>query len=355
MTVKKIFIISFVSTLLLPFSVSFLYQNNLSHENTNNDNTTKFTETSIIKYLKHQKENLESNFALRDIFIKSYLYIKQNILQAEALPYEVKKGKDGWLFLGNSYKSVFNESLGAINHDSKSIDEICSKIEKMNSICSQNNADFYFAIVSNKHTIYADKLPLTPIKSKSRFAQVKHKINNDSIVKFIDLSEDFNLYKDSTKLYHKTDSHWTSYGALLGTKKLLQTLSQTYNINADLCKFKNYKIDSILIEQMDLCRLTYQSTPEYQYVFTPVKPELKVNEPVNNMYKHNTTNNLKILIFHDSYFLSMKSFLPPYFDELHFFWSGFDVIKIKQIKPDIVIFLSIERSLADFESKKMVF
>ncbi len=352
MLIKKTFVTIFFIVILMPFLLAPIYNANISIENRNSIKLPNYKELSLIEFTKQLKSFLESEFAFRDVLIKAYLLLKEDILQTESIPHSVKHGKNGWYFLGNFYQSVYNESLGIINHDNVDINNVCSNILSMNEICIGRKIDFYCAIVENKHQIYKEMLPLVPVNTISRFEKVNQKFERDGSFRLIKLSRDFLESKQTNKLYYKTDSHWTGYGALLGAKVLLDSLQIKYNVQNQLCKLENYEVDSIIDKSMDLSKIIYKSIPEYRYQFKPLLDSLKFQEKEGIYYSKIAPNKLKVLVFHDSYFLEMRKFLAPHFKEMICFWSEFDIKIIDKVKPDIVIFIRVERNMKSMETEK---
>jgi len=125
---------------------------------------------------KYYKEN----FSGKNFFVTIYNYFHFFILKSSSLPKSVIIGKNGWLFLGNSYSDVIFEHIGLVQFTKNELDTIYKNIEDRNEWCKQQGIKYYICVAPNKHTIYEEFLP-----SYYKNQHVYHIILRDNITKWL--------------------------------------------------------------------------------------------------------------------------------------------------------------------------
>ncbi|MDO5563640.1 MAG: DHHW family protein [Eubacteriales bacterium] len=122
-----------------------------------------------------------------------------------------------------------------ISSDKKLFD-ICEKpknIEKIKNVFNlffesiNTNTNFYTMIVPSKNLIYNDQMP----KYNTSYDQnkiINYFLQSAERENFVDLRDTFfNEKENNTKdLYYNTDHHWTTYGAYIAYKKLMEVMDE---------------------------------------------------------------------------------------------------------------------------------
>lgn len=139
---------------------------------------------------------LADHFPLRDTFVGINAYA--NLALGQNGDSGIYKGKDGYLITG-PYK-----------YDPTKVDK---NVRYLNSFTRNTGLKSSVIIVPTAGYMMDDKLPKNhkQYHDKELLEKISSGVTN---INYIDLEENFNIAKDTTQLYYKTDHHLTSQGAL---------------------------------------------------------------------------------------------------------------------------------------------
>jgi hypothetical protein len=232
------------------------------------------------------------------------------------------------------------------------IDAIARNIAGMKLFCDTNNVKFYFCVAPNKNSFYQEFLPVEGMKLPRRIDLVREKLRDTYKIDMIDLRDSLLPYKNSTTLFYKTDTHWNEYGAFLATKQLINVMHKDFATVPEK-SIENYEVDSSLeLSHKDLVGMIGIKRNDLMYRFTPkhtISTQLDSIGVIdgNKCFASKTqTNNVKVVVYRDSYFTSMFNFFIPQFGSSTLYWTkNFDKNVVKQAKPDAVVFEIVERNL----------
>ncbi len=349
-----IIIISFLLMLLIPTIVQITKFEDIIIDN---ENRTKkdFPKLNIKKplhFLRKFKSYYKDNFGLRNTLSNKYLVFKNDILNENPLPNKVVKGKNDFLFLGNSFSNVINESLGFALFTQTELNQIKTNIIARQKWLNQQNIKFYIAVAPNKHVIYKENVPFQFPEIKTRKQQLLEYLKSEINFEIIDLGKQFKNKKKLNRLYRKYDSHWNDLGAFYAAQTLFKTIQKDFDINN--IKLSDYKIDSIKSIGGVSKMLNYKSK-ETRITLTPNFTTNVIDLDIPKYYSQvsiyesrhkNKTKKYKVLLFRDSFSGALKPFINHTFGESTFIWSHkFDKALILKEKPDLVIMEYVERYL----------
>jgi len=321
------------------------------------------------KFVKSFDNYYKDNFGLRNPLYIIYSKIKFHLFNISPLNDKVIVGKDGWLFLGNRFGKVIDETLGIDTLNDQELKRITNNINKNNFWLEQKGIKYYVAIAPNKHSIYKEHLPdyLNIKPNNTKLEQLKKHLKREIDFEIIDLSEKINKYKNVKRLYHKTGTHWNDYGAFLAYQDLIGKLKKDFS-SIKIRNITSYKIDTHFNHQEDLSKLMEINIKEESILLSAKfesncqLAEKSLNVPNNfkrkpkdyeiRYRKSEENKKLKVLIFRDSFCTSMIQFIKESFYETVFIWiTPFDRSVIELEKPDIVITEVVERNI-DFLMKR---
>lgn len=305
--------------------------------------------------------NFKRNFPLRDDLFKVYAQLKTNVIDTETLPNSVVTCENDWKFLGNKFSNALSESKGILVFNKAELERIKNNLLEKKKWYKKEGINLYITIAPNKHSIYGDLIPIQKRNRKTKVEQI------DSIcqslgIKFLNLKADFP--KDSkTRLYHKTDSHWNHLGGFYAYKSTLDLISKDFKNTS----FRKYTIDDIKLntywaEIGDLNGMLFiKKNEEFididlsdNQAFTFTQGEKKLKAPFNYRFSdkyyeeryHSDVNDLKIIVFRDSFFGAYYKFIAENFgNSLFIWWHNFNPKLIKNEKPDIVCYEIVERNI----------
>lgn len=308
------------------------------------------------RFIRKFNDYYSSVFAFRGDLLWIYLSMKEEIFKTNPLPQKVVKGLDGWYFPGDSFGDVIKESKGIEHFSNKELDDIKKQIIERQSWLSEKKAHFYLAVAPDKLSIYGDYLPIRKSGKKTTVEQLDS-ISQNSF-NFIDLRKDFPK-ASAMQLYYKTDSHWNDLGAYFGYTALLKYINSEFP-EVPILSLTDMLADTIASQATDLTAMLGIAISEKTIRLTPKHADLVVvlekkypvpvnynNNPANyeNRFKSNV-NQLKVLVFHDSFTSNLKKYLNASFGEMTFIWRHtFDKKLIESEQPDIVIQIIVERHL----------
>lgn len=128
---------------------------------------------------KIRAHDIENFFQGIDAFFSDRFPLRSSLLKLSLSIYEIRgdsldmdkcyRGKDNWLFLGNSYAHCVDKLIGKI---SLSRDELNNQIEyytRILNLSKINGSELFIFIGPNKSTIYPEFLPPVIIPSQQRF------------------------------------------------------------------------------------------------------------------------------------------------------------------------------------------
>jgi hypothetical protein len=291
------------------------------------------------------------NYGTKSELVNSYIKFKTNITKEDPIPYRVINGKNGWLFLGNYYNNVFNNSFGNNKLTTKNFNAIKNNLIACNTYLKTKNIDFYTLVAPDKNKIYQEFLPFQ-LKSNPSNIDLLNKLMPENF-KIIDLKKSLLQHKKNNQLYLKTDTHWNSYGAFYGYKEILKKIDKNNSYNSfDLLDFDRESNSNF---QGDLSKMIKSPIKETD---TKLKFKNNLNIEViaySSYYQHykNSKGNGKIMIYRDSFSNALIPFFNATFNEVILIKKhNLDKNLITSFKPDIVLFEIIERNLSLFEKIK---
>lgn len=304
--------------------------------------------------------NFKRNFPLKEDLLKVYRDIKLEVLHTNPLPHKVINVSDGWKFLGDNFSNVLSESKGIINFSKKEIDTLKKKLVNRMEWCQTNNIKFYLAVPPNKHSVYGELIPIAKSNKSTKMQQLDSLASAIGL-NFINLGSKFSKHKSTHQLYFKTDTHWNDYGGFYGFKSTIEAIKKDFKDT----NFKDFTLSDMeeTIGNKDIGDLNkmLMLKKDEPYTFLKFKtPEtaiqlekkLEVRKGYHNdpsIFENRTkseTNDLKILIFHDSYMGFYSKYLKENFGSSVFIWDFvLDKELILNEKPDILYHEILERDL----------
>jgi len=298
----------------------------------------------------------DNNFLFKEEAFSAKRELETKLLRTDPIPHKVVLGTDGWYFLGDGYSSVISESKGISLDDSCTIAKTIRTMLDEQHWLEEQGIAYLIAIPRNKHSIYGHWLPITQSAGPTKHDQLKYAMDTAGI-RYVDLSSEFGLYPDST-LYQKTDTHWNDFGAYLGSKSLIEEISKTFPAikmlptnmfhftrdtidNNDLVEMLNIKEQEIV----PILRANYHSSVE-NYATKPDEQEEHLKRYCSNV------NEVKVLMYRDSYCKKMIQFLKECFGESVFVWQpNMQKEQVTAEQPNIVVREIIERNSEWFYAK----
>ena len=274
----------------------------------------------------------------------------------------VISGKDGWLFLKKDGGIGKNhvEDYQNIPLTNDQVQAIISKLQHNNNLLKARGITYIIFAAPNSASIYPEYLPLWVKRyyPYSKLDQIINSIKNTDL-NFIDLRPALLKAKKWKQLYYKTDTHWNAYGAYVAYQSLISQMSKiTHNnklIPIDLVNFNiSGRNDSCtdLSMMLGYCNLQRE---DIHYI-TNKNPGINITtlefnniglgQKIEAINTNIADQNMKVLVFRDSYFIYLLPYLAENFHYSYFVWNNsLDFELIDKIKPKYVIHEIVERSI----------
>lgn len=349
----KIIITLFLLALLIPNLVLvFGVEKNL----TNNENrkfqsfpklTLKQPLASIGKFKNYYLEN----FGLKTTLVNNYIHFKDTILDENPIPNRVVSGKEDWLFLGNHFNNVLNNSYGNDPFTEKELTNTVSYLNSVKTYFDAKSIPFYFVVAPDKNRIYQEYLPYKLNQKATKLDVLKTVLKSKTNIDIIDLSPPIIENKSKNQLlYLKTDTHWNYYGAYVGYNHIMDV------INKDLI-LEKVRLEDFTItpqkfkETFDLAKMINKSQQETALKIekTEQSKTILVSNANNKLHYKNSSKSLKLMLYRDSFTNALIPFFNEGFAEVIYLKKyTIDKKEIEAFKPDIVIFEIIERNIDIF-------
>lgn len=264
----------------------------------------------------------------------------------------VLKGKDGFLF--HRDHDAIDQLTGGLVFRQRQLDVWIEAIQTRAAWCAQHHSAMRLMIIPEKHIVYPDKLPRYIKISENRPAlQLIHAISETKATEILYPDAPLIESSKSRQTFYKTDTHWTSYGAYIAYRVLIASLQPEIPMEAveetELAWSSRPYIGDLGVrfgkERSEIADI---ATPPNAYRLTFQNHNF--GRGAVHIYENDNRPDLPTcVLFRDSFANAMIPFLMRGFSRLVAVSSlscHYDLLD--QEKPDVVLFLMIERFVATF-------
>ena len=305
-------------------------------------------------YTRSLDEYFNDRFAARNLAIKAERKLRGFW---EDSGRSVYRGQEGWLFWSEAL--IWDSYQGRSNFTLQTRKGFENFIEQIKSRSLASGAGFAATIVPNKSTIYPEYAPKRfGEKSPRNFLGYVMASSDKDALHLVDIKLLLIAQKNTGKLYHKTDTHWTSQGAFIAYQALMTTLT---NNGGEFERLQGNDLVSREITdfQGDLGRMIETDIVEIDKRLSPKNLALFDVETLNEaasadifrttIYKRKGAlkyNGRKIVIIGDSFSLRYVDFFKTNFDmiiTMHHKFGDIDIDAVFNHQPDVVIVSPVER------------
>lgn len=293
-------------------------------------------------------------------------------------------GQEGFLFLGNNYARVLDRHLSSdfsLSYESR--ERLLNQHANLQRVAHEQKAAYVLFAAPDKHGIFCEKLPrfLTGKNACEKTARVTRNLQRDFQKKGVTLVYPFDEVRreNNRPIYFKSDTHWKMTGAEVGFLALMGTLTdQGMRFSGRpfvSTKDVNYRLETTPLGQTGDLRNIIGVPSDYVISDTGVrfvskvpvrfteldKPEVSIPAQDVAIYgwkagwkgsvlNPSAPNNARVLIFCDSFMTAMSPLFFSHFQSTHFYsYYGRNQAELEQairdVKPDLVVFETVERGL----------
>ncbi len=293
-------------------------------------------------------------------------------------------GREHFLFLGNSYAEVIDRHfLKSFEISKESEQKLLEHHKKLQSATKDVGASYVIFAAPDKHGIFCEKFPnwLTRHGACSRVSYQTERLKTVFEKNGFCFSYPFDALRSHNNelIYYKADTHWKRTGAEIGFYALFEELTQKgllihgkpfKRVNAEAYSFEKKPIG----KSGDLRHIigvpdSYEND-DYNVILKSNVPLLfsengaeakettaemvAIRIPAKNWkgraLNNHAPNKARVLLMGDSFTSAMGAFFYLNFTESHFYsvngrTNEMLQAAIREVKPDLVVYESVERSL----------
>lgn len=253
---------------------------------------------------------------------------------------QVIVGKDDWLYFAETVPDYCGENALS----DYTISKIKTTLSLVNEAVNNVGADFVFTVAPNKNTIYPQYMP-------ARYPKTSEPTNLERLetalahtpyfVKLTDV-----LRNTPEQAYHKRDSHWNAYGALLGYRALMQAAKRPADAfdNTQFTWKNTWRgdLDDMIFPALDIRDKQAEYAVNWSYDFTSNYH----SEEGLNITTENENGDGNLLMYRDSFGNALLPFMAQSYRTATFSRViPYDFSKAAAY--DTVILEIVERNIAD--------
>jgi alginate O-acetyltransferase complex protein AlgJ len=312
-------------------------------------------------YAAQFEQYYQDSFGLREQMIRWNNRLRLLLFAESPIP-GVRIGRDGWLFYANEW--ALEEYENVIPYKDRDLAKIKEITEERIHWLERRGMKLFILVAPEKATIYGEYLPpaIHRIGSQSRLDQLADYLRSDPGIEFIDPRDALFRAKQVQRLYHRTDTHWNGYGALIGYVTLMERIAH-YFPAVRIPSAGDFMVSAAEGRGGDIARmLSLDDVIKEERItvapkFTPraVDGSRPYPDPVDTavypgrgmVVKETKDPRLpKALVFRDSFASPLIPLLAESFQSTVFVWThDFLPELIEREKPDLIIFECVERYL----------
>ena len=279
----------------------------------------------------------------------------EKLIDDSYFPY--KRDETGKVVLGrNDWYFIFDDMEDYVGANLPSEEELqgyAATIQSLSDRCEAKGKTFFTLCLPDKSRVYSEYMPTVNNKAVDnwRLKILDEYINANTTAKFYYLYDELMAEKKYNHLlYYRTDSHWCSYGVLVGMNVFHEALGQPLiDRNAVETEVRPYTTD--LMTAMSISK-------DEESIFFNYKPEVTAtvqNSPKDPMryfysgyaeYVSDAADQRTMVVVGDSFMFLPMDYLSKDFAHTYFIHKNFletfpaDIIK----NADIIVYSFVERN-----------
>jgi len=254
------------------------------------------------------------------------------------------RGKENWLFLGNSYNRCVDKLIGRENPSDSYLKQQTEAYGRLRDVAAKSGAEFFVFIGPNKSSIYPEYLPPEVIPAKRRFISPLLDSLKGTGVKVYDPTARLIERKAAGLLYYRTDTHWNAIGAY--------EAFAGFSERAGLPALPSLSFDAAPVHRGDLVNIGgYNSFPlsvgDNFEVHWHVPPSLREEDGL--IVNTHAPSDKTVWVFGDSFAEGLRPYISATFKATRSFGhKEFATAMSSQVpKPDVILWVIVERDFAE--------
>ena len=323
----------------------------------------------VSEFIQNITVYLNDHFGLREFFVHRYQREVRKRFDVIGDEIYVLKGLDNYYYYTRA--GVLDDFLGRQVVSKGDLQQWVEHYKEKKKWLSEKGIQYLMIAVPSKYAIYPEYVAKDweKIRGESRLQQLNKYLAGVGGFSFVDLTGRLIKEKNSEFLFHKSDTHWTPYGAYLGylgiaeeVERKIPALSfkKNFSFSREVsrdCDPDGNRCGDLTKMLLDFEPFTEPYKAADKYAICSQKQTLSLSlsnlERDDPEQKHFETycpgKDYTAVVFHDSFFISIKPFFSENFGRVVYLWKYFDQKNIEEIleifKPDIVVEERAERFL----------
>lgn len=302
-----------------------------------------FTEGGLnLDYPSEFDSFLNDHFALKEHYVTALNSVSIAVF-GEAFSKEAIYGKNDMLF----FDETLDDYQGIDLLSDEELRLVAEQLYKLETELIKKGSRMVFLIAPNKNTIYPEYMP-------GRFKKASERSNMERLYEYLGeygvttVDAKATLYdnKGDELLYYHHDSHWNNYGAALIYNEIAAI--------SGLPTFDTSDAEAAIARDFtgDLHNFIWPSVPYFEeriaYEFMATYESDRPIDFERNNYAATScdVNDLKLLVYHDSFGRSLQPFFSHNVGRVVFSSAfPYDMSYVDELKPDIVVIEMVERNI----------
>ncbi|MEZ0484724.1 alginate O-acetyltransferase AlgX-related protein [Fibrella aquatica] len=322
---------------------------------------------SLKKAVRKFDTYYKTNFGGRNGLVFLHSTLHYYVLNDSPVPQQVILGKKGWLYVGDQYNRVMQQHQGLWPLPLDSAKAIAQYIADVHQKLANKGIQLYILIAPDSHSIYPEYLPdhLSPCpqvqadglckEPETPHDVLSRAMQKQPAVPFLDIRDALRKAKQRIDVYKETDTHWSSYGAFIGTASLVNRIRQKFPTIRPI-RWSEYDMQIMRGGSGDLAALMMLQGQVKDQTFCSIviKPAVRAvatqqaTDKQASHFQGKDPSQPSMIFFGDSFSEGMLAYIPSYFSRstaVH--QPTLDWKRIDRERPDIVVVEIVERNLRD--------
>lgn len=188
---------------------------------------TRISDVLSQRFMKSFNDYIDDNFGFRKLFIRANNFVDVRFLRTPSNSHIII-GKNNFLFDLADWRSFVHWHSTATEWQ---IANAASQIKQFQDRLKKGGIEFLLVLGPNKGTIYPEYMPrprylLHKQSERQRWGAALGRAG----VHYLDPTSLLLTAKQSERMYYKGDHHWTKFGGLLVTRKIVSDLAEMLRV-----------------------------------------------------------------------------------------------------------------------------
>lgn len=359
-TSQFIYITIFMFCLLIPGVYSFISPaNQMSQQEKRSLNRLPgipLTRQEVSDFPAQFDAYYQDNFGFRSTFLSAYHSLKYWLKDSTGSNV-IYGSEPDWLFYTNNQEDPIGDFRNSNQFTPENLEQFILNLSAKQQWLAEQGIEYLFILTPSKHYIYPEFLPkyikrLEQINIKDQLAD---ELKKHPEINFLDLTETIWQQRNHQLLYFKADTHWNYFAGNIAQYEIINQVNHLLDQSTSIRLWQTDEFKFQFNHQGDLAYLIKAGPQFAEPLMKPEFPEcaeIDINQllaPNSHYSTHCETNDLSILVYHDSFFNLLQPYISTHFGQVNYLKQRFNYksaeAEINHSYPDLVIEQYLDRFL----------